>query len=243
MTTDTTTLQIKKIIDNLINYPHKVTNPDYRLQAVMSEIVKIARILNTTEPTEQPPLLASILQQIANDSGQNHAAREAAKHLLSLSSVASLAQPTGDAAGEPVTNNRIVQHAEGGLYVHIGTAKAAGQAKDGAPIEVYRSMNDGRLWYRFPHDFEKRFTVYAAPKVKPKLPPLNDHMKAILGRMCFQCIHIAKLLRNDGQIIACRAEDEQAAVIYWLLNLYLEFGDAWSVQAGAKLGEIRERYE
>lgn len=59
------------------------------------------------------------------------------------------------------------------------------------------------------------------------LPPLNDELIAILGRPNFTCAHLAELLRKGGQDIGRKAECEQAAVIYWFLDLYLKYGDKW----------------
>ncbi|WP_316389754.1 hypothetical protein [Enterobacter cloacae] len=59
------------------------------------------------------------------------------------------------------------------------------------------------------------------------LPPLNDDLIAILGRPNFICAHLAELLRKGGQDIRRKAEHEQAAVIYWFLDLYLKYGEKW----------------
>jgi hypothetical protein len=57
--------------------------------------------------------------------------------------------------------------------------------------------------------------------------PLNDDTRRILGTVCIQCIHLAELLRSDGHAIDRKAEAEQAAVIHWMLNIYLEHGEKW----------------
>lgn len=67
---------------------------------------------------------------------------------------------------------------------------------------------------------------------------LNDQTKQILGMICLQCGPIAHLLAKGGWTIKTRAEDEQAAVIHWLLNLYLEHGDNWREIAQAELNRI-----
>lgn len=59
------------------------------------------------------------------------------------------------------------------------------------------------------------------------LPPLNDDLVSILGRPNFTCAHLAELLRKGGQDIRRKSEHEQAAVIYWFLDLYLKYGDKW----------------
>ena len=57
--------------------------------------------------------------------------------------------------------------------------------------------------------------------------PLNDDTRRILGIVCIQCIYLAELLRSDGHAIQRKAEAEQAAVIHWMLNIYLEHGEKW----------------
>lgn len=63
------------------------------------------------------------------------------------------------------------------------------------------------------------------------LPPLNDSLVDILGRVCFRCAGIAQILRAGGQVIPTRAENEQAATIHFLLAMYLQHGVAWELKA------------
>lgn len=58
-----------------------------------------------------------------------------------------------------------------------------------------------------------------------RLPPLNEQVKDILGRPNFTLGHIARRLREQGMMIEEKAEDDQACVIYWMLELYVKFGD------------------
>ena len=67
------------------------------------------------------------------------------------------------------------------------------------------------------------------------LPPLNEALIAILGRPNFTCAHLAELMRNSGSEIKRKAEHEQAAVIHWLLGIYLEHGDKWESVAKADI--------
>lgn len=57
--------------------------------------------------------------------------------------------------------------------------------------------------------------------------PLNDAVRDILGRPCFTLIGLANSLRAIGHSINHRAEDEQAACLHWMLNLYLQHGNEW----------------
>lgn len=70
---------------------------------------------------------------------------------------------------------------------------------------------------------------------------LNDQSRDILGRICFQCVGIARVLRESGQPVKTRAEDEQAATIHFLLNKYLEHGDDWRAKADEELGRLVAR--
>ncbi len=73
--------------------------------------------------------------------------------------------------------------------------------------------------------------------------PLNDETRWILGRPNFMCIGTAKVLRMMGHQIAERAEDEQAAAIYWMLCLYENHGERWREVAAQLVEEARIRAE
>lgn len=75
----------------------------------------------------------------------------------------------------------------------------------------------------------------------PTLPPLNDTLIDILGRVCFRCAGIAQILRSGGQVIKTRAEDEQAATIHFLLDMYLQHGPAWEDKTNAELLAMAQR--
>lgn len=57
--------------------------------------------------------------------------------------------------------------------------------------------------------------------------PLNDDLRFIFGRPNFACGGVARGLRQIGWEIDTRAEAEQAAVILWMLQMYLEHGPQW----------------
>lgn len=73
--------------------------------------------------------------------------------------------------------------------------------------------------------------------------PLNDDTRWILGRPNFWCASIANVLREDGHDIKSRAEEEQAAVIHWLLNLYIQHGSGWREAAACESDRIRKQVE
>lgn len=64
---------------------------------------------------------------------------------------------------------------------------------------------------------------------------MNDELLEILGRPNFKCAHVAEALRAGGQKIPNRAENEQAAVILFLLNHYLADQVNWWANARAAL--------
>jgi hypothetical protein len=72
------------------------------------------------------------------------------------------------------------------------------------------------------------------------LPPLNNDLIAILGRPNFLCAQLADTLRSGGQDIAKRAENEQAAVIHFLLGHYLADPAQWAEKANAAIDAARK---
>lgn len=57
--------------------------------------------------------------------------------------------------------------------------------------------------------------------------PFDEHVREILGWSCFQLRPYAEMLRTEGRDIPRKAEEEQAAALHWMLNLYLEHGADW----------------
>lgn len=64
-----------------------------------------------------------------------------------------------------------------------------------------------------------------------KMTPAIDDA---LGLMCFQTGPIAHLLRATGDDIPCKAEREQAHVLFWFLRLAIEHGEKWREVAGVE---------
>lgn len=71
-----------------------------------------------------------------------------------------------------------------------------------------------------------------------QLPALNDALIQILGRPNFACAELAAALRADGHQIKQKAEHEQAAVLHWMLGIYLKHRDDWHDQVGIELTRI-----
>ena len=69
---------------------------------------------------------------------------------------------------------------------------------------------------------------------------LNDDLRKILGVVCFRAGPIAHRLNRGGMNIPGKAEEEQAAVIFWLLKLYEKHGSKWAREAGLWLERIEE---
>ena len=65
---------------------------------------------------------------------------------------------------------------------------------------------------------------------------LDEDMIAILGRVCFECRDIARLVNPTGPR---KAEVEQATTIHWLLKLYLRHGPSrWRDEAERELDTL-----
>ncbi|MEZ2603135.1 hypothetical protein [Kluyvera intermedia] len=81
--------------------------------------------------------------------------------------------------------------------------------------------------------------VQAALVKEHAIPPMDEHLLAILGRPNFLCAGLAECLRVDGYDIPRKSECEQATVIHWMLNLYLKHGANWSNEANNELARIK----
>lgn len=77
--------------------------------------------------------------------------------------------------------------------------------------------------------------VDLAPASIPDTPEVRD----ILGRPNFWCSPWANILRRRGDEIPCKSEEEQAAVIRFMLNHYLAHGEGWAEAAEAEIQAIR----
>ncbi|BBP82419.1 hypothetical protein PHLH8_20610 [Pseudomonas sp. Pc102] len=71
------------------------------------------------------------------------------------------------------------------------------------------------------------------------IPDMDEHLLQILGRPNFRCSHIAQVLRLGGTEINRKSENEQAAVIHWMLTLYLAHGAAWWEVAAEEIKRIQ----
>lgn len=73
-----------------------------------------------------------------------------------------------------------------------------------------------------------------APEAGPLFFPgePTPDILAVLGTPCFHCARMAKRLRQLGQKIKTRAEDEQAAVLFFLLGHVLRDPANWRENVG-----------
>lgn len=69
---------------------------------------------------------------------------------------------------------------------------------------------------------------------------LTPPLRRVLGMMLWETGPIAHALRISGQDIARKAEDEQAAVLHWLVGFVLRHGPEWGRHAAAALHELTE---
>jgi hypothetical protein len=70
--------------------------------------------------------------------------------------------------------------------------------------------------------------------------PADPEIHWILGRPCFFCGPIAHILQSAGHEIPKRAEDEQAAVIVWLIRKYQQHGEGWRAKVDEELRAFRK---
>ena len=63
------------------------------------------------------------------------------------------------------------------------------------------------------------------------IPPMTSELKKILGLTSFQCYTFALALRMGGHDVPRKVEEEQAAVLHWMLAHYLTHGDEWRTHA------------
>lgn len=66
----------------------------------------------------------------------------------------------------------------------------------------------------------------------------DPEIKWILGQPNFMCAGIASALRKSGMEIERKSEAEQAAVIYWMLEMYEIHKDKWREAASEFLKQV-----
>ncbi|OJA64788.1 hypothetical protein BGV70_21130 [Burkholderia ubonensis] len=81
--------------------------------------------------------------------------------------------------------------------------------------------------------------ITAAPRAYPD--DLTDTLRHVLGFPNFRCAPYAHLMRDSGDDIDSRSEDEQAHVLHWLVKLVLDHGDRWADVAEVDLNAMRAK--
>lgn len=157
--------------------------------------------------------------------------RALADALVSLSRLHALAHPAESA--EATVKESLTARAEAGA-VPAGWRELLRQSEDNF-LRQY-GVSVAAAWvYR---DLEELLAASPASPAQAAgmvLPPLDQDLIDILGRPNFQCIRIAQLFRQAGAEIATKAENEQAAVIHFLLSMYLQHGKEWATAADEHL--------
>lgn len=69
---------------------------------------------------------------------------------------------------------------------------------------------------------------------------LTDDLRDILSMMMWTTGPIAHALRDGGQDIKRKSEEEQAEVMHWLIGLALEHGSEWRAKASDRIRAIRD---
>lgn len=100
-------------------------------------------------------------------------------------------------------------------------------------VELCRKNNEGHWRTVYTHPTQQGLDAREFPAMTPELA-------SILGLMCFQCIPFAQALRAGGQQINTRAEDEQAAVLHWMLGHYFKHGDSWRDAAAEDMERMKD---
>ncbi|TKK40479.1 hypothetical protein PflCFBP13517_15305 [Pseudomonas fluorescens] len=87
------------------------------------------------------------------------------------------------------------------------------------------------------HDSNDTRIFHSFEPVTPVSAPLEltADLRYILGIPHTKLADTAQLLRQQGHCIGERSEDEQAAVIHWMLGHYLRRGIHWRLFAYAEL--------
>ena len=103
------------------------------------------------------------------------------------------------------------------------------------------SINELRQALGFTDEMSLLSVIRTAAETIQRLRTLDDDLRWILSRPNFWCIGPAAVLRADGKEIKTRAEDEQASVIHWLLNLYITHGRGFEEVMKSEAKRIKEK--
>lgn len=72
------------------------------------------------------------------------------------------------------------------------------------------------------------------------MPALTDSLREVLGTPVHTMIPLVRLLQSQDPTVKHRYEDEQAALLHWMLTLWFQHGDDWRAAAAEEIGRMRE---
>lgn len=150
------------------------------------------------------------------------------------------------------TETRIVSHVLEGYGLQPGWAILSFAPTQGADSESLRPVASAIEWieetcaaYCIPKPFaivEALEAARATPADHNAYPDeLTPELREVLGWPNFKCGPFAHLMVAAGAEIKPKAEDEQAAVLHWLIKLVLKHGDKWNEAATADLSAMRDK--
>lgn len=129
---------------------------------------------------------------------------------------------------------------EGAVVGHYSTA----QTPEGIAVQLFG-------WPDGPVQIYPAAALELCDHSKSRLPPppqthvrvypqeLTDDLRFILSMMMWTTGPMAHALRDGGQDIKRKAEEEQAEVMHWLIGLALEHGSEWRAKASDRIREIQ----
>ncbi|MDO8778881.1 MAG: hypothetical protein Q7K57_61215 [Burkholderiaceae bacterium] len=80
----------------------------------------------------------------------------------------------------------------------------------------------------------------AGPDLGRTMPALTDSLREVLGTPVHTMVPLVRLLQLLDPTVKHRYEDEQAALLHWMLTLWFQHGDDWRAAAGVEVGRMRE---
>ena len=113
---------------------------------------------------------------------------------------------------------------DGARAFHLIERHGEGWADVGAKMDVWAIARHGQ----------------SARQARGYPEAMTPALSEVLSLMLWHTGNIARALRAGGVDIKTRAEDEQAHVLHWLIQLALDHGDAWWDRACDRLREIQE---
>jgi hypothetical protein len=94
-------------------------------------------------------------------------------------------------------------------------------------------------------DMHEQIRLLEAQQAQQLVYPdeVTPELSYVLGWPNFKCGPYAQGFREAGYDVPCKAEDEQAFVLHWLVKLVLRHGADWHVHGGKELMALKELVE